>query len=93
VQCAWCEHIATSICHSGGRSNPSPPKIGCMSQTLPGWVKRNEVDNDEREGETTSERERLKAMEREVKQLRRANEILKLASAFFAQARTNPGSR
>jgi transposase len=61
-------------------------KIGCTSQTLLGWVKREEVDSGEREGVTTSERERLKALEREVKELRRANEILKLASAFFAQA-------
>lgn len=62
------------------------PKIGCTSQTLLGWVKREEVDSGEREGVTTPERERLKALEREVKELRRANEILKLASAFFAQA-------
>src|ERR1700733_15963056 len=62
------------------------PKIGCTSQTLLGWVKREEVDSGEREGVTTAERERLKALEREVKELRRANEILKLASAFFAQA-------
>jgi transposase len=61
-------------------------KIGCTSQTLLGWVKRDEVDSGEREGVSTSERERLKALEREVKELRRANEILKLASAFFAQA-------
>ena len=62
------------------------PKIRCTSQTLLGWVKRDEVDSGEREGVSTSERERLKALEREVKELRRANEILKLASAFFAQA-------
>ncbi|MGF7131145.1 transposase [Paraburkholderia sp. EB58] len=62
------------------------PKIGCTSQTLLDWVKRDEVDSGEREGVSTSERERLKALEREVKELRRANEILKLASAFFAQA-------
>jgi transposase len=61
-------------------------KIGCMSQTLLGWVKREEVDSGEREGVTTSEHERLKALGLEVKELRRANEILKLASAFFAQA-------
>jgi transposase len=53
---------------------------------IAGVVKRDEVDSGEREGVTTSERERLKALEREVKELRRANEILKLASAFFAQA-------
>jgi transposase-like protein len=62
------------------------PKIGCVPQTLLEWVKRDEVDSGQREGLTTSERERLKALEREVKELRRANEILKTASAFFAQA-------
>ncbi|MCY1206283.1 hypothetical protein D9M68_238870 [compost metagenome] len=62
------------------------PMIGCTSQTLLGWVKKEQVESGERDGVTTSERERLKALEREVKELRRANEILKLASAFFAQA-------
>ncbi|CAJ0790417.1 Insertion element IS6110 uncharacterized 12.0 kDa protein [Ralstonia condita] len=60
--------------------------IGCTSQTLLGWVKREQVNSSEQGGVTTSERERLKALERENKELRRANEILKLASAFFAQA-------
>jgi transposase-like protein len=62
------------------------PKIGCVPQTLLEWVKRDAVDSGQREGLTTSERERVKALEREVKELRRANEILKTASAFFAQA-------
>jgi transposase len=62
------------------------PKIGCVPQTLHEWVKRDEVDSGKREGVTTSEREHIKALEREVKELRRANEILKTASAFFAQA-------
>jgi transposase-like protein len=62
------------------------PKIGCVPQTLHEWVKRFEVDAGVREGVTTSEAQRLKDLEREVKELRRANEILKLASAFFAQA-------
>ena len=62
------------------------PKIGCVPQTLNEWVKRDEVDTGTRAGTTTSEHEREKALEREVKELRRANEILKLASAFFAQA-------
>ncbi len=62
------------------------PKIGCVPQTLLEWVKRQEVDNGQREGLSTSERERVKALEREVKELRRANDILKTASAFFAQA-------
>ena len=62
------------------------PKIGCVPQTLLEWVKRVEVDGGVREGITTSQAQRVKDLEREVKELRRANEILKLASAFFAQA-------
>lgn len=61
-------------------------KIGCTAPTLHAWVKRHEIDTGLREGITSEERERIKALEREVKELRRANEILKLASAFFAQA-------
>jgi transposase-like protein len=61
-------------------------KIGCTPETLRSWVKRNEVDRGRREGLTTEDRERLKALEKENKELRRANEILKTASAFFAQA-------
>ncbi len=57
-----------------------------MPQTLLEWVKRQEVDSGQREGLSSSERERIKALEREVKELRRANNILKTASAFFAQA-------
>ena len=62
------------------------PKIGCVAQTLHEWVKQHEIDTGVRDGLNTDERERIKALEREVKELRRANEILKLASAFFAQA-------
>ena len=62
------------------------PKIGCVPQTLNEWVKRVEVDTGVRDGVTTAEAQRVKELEREVKELRRANEILKLASAFFAQA-------
>ena len=62
------------------------PMIGCVPQTLLEWVKRDEVDSGQRDGLSTSERERMKALEREVKELRRANDILKTASAFFAQA-------
>ncbi len=62
------------------------PKIGCVPQTLLDWVKREEVDGGQRDSLTTSERDRLKQLERENKELRRANEILKTASAFFAQA-------
>jgi len=62
------------------------PKIGCTPQTLLKWIQRAEIDQGTRDGVTTAERERVIALEREVKELRRANEILKLASAFFAQA-------
>ena len=61
-------------------------KIGCVPQTLHEWVRKHEVDAGARPGITSDERERAKALEREVKELRRANEILKLASAFFAPA-------
>ena len=61
-------------------------KIGCTSETLRRWVRRAERDQGLREGPSTAEQDRIKALEREVRELRRANEILKLASAFFAQA-------
>ena len=62
------------------------PKIGCVPQILLDWVKQAEVDSGARTGLSTAEAQRIKDLEREVKELRRANEILKLASAFFAQA-------
>jgi transposase len=61
-------------------------KIGCTAETLRRWVRQGERDSGAREGPTTSEQQRVKELEREVRELRRANEILKLASAFFAQA-------
>jgi len=60
------------------------PKIGCTAETLQEWVKRTEIDAGQRAGTTTAEMQRIKDLEREVKELRRANEILKTASAFFA---------
>ena len=62
------------------------PKIGCVPQTLLEWVKRAEVDAGARPGTTTDEMQRIKDLERENKELRRANDILRTASAFFAQA-------
>ena len=61
-------------------------KIGCTSETLRRWVRQGERDQGLREGPTTPEQQRVKELEREVRELRRANEILKLASAYFAQA-------
>jgi transposase len=61
-------------------------KIGCTAETLRKWVRRAERDSGHRAGLTSTERERLKALERENRELKRANEILRKASAFFAQA-------
>jgi transposase len=61
-------------------------KIGCTAETLRRWVRQAERDSGQREGRTTAEQQRIKDLEREVRELRKANEILKLASAFFAQA-------
>jgi transposase-like protein len=62
------------------------PKIGCTTETLRRWVRQSERDSGRRAGVTSDERERLTALERENAELRRANEILRKASAFFAQA-------
>ena len=61
-------------------------KIGCVPQTLHGWVAQAERDAGKRPGPSTEERERIKALERENRELRQANEILRKASAYFAQA-------
>ena len=61
-------------------------KVGCSSETLRKWVRQAERDQGRRPGLTSEERERLKALERENLELRRANEILRKASAYFAQA-------
>ena len=61
-------------------------KIGCAAETLRSWVRQAERDQGLRDGMTTQERDRIKALEREVRELRQANEILRKASAYFAQA-------
>ena len=61
-------------------------KIGCTAETLRKWVRQAERDQGQRPGATTEERERIKTLEREVRELRQANEILRKASAYFAQA-------
>ena len=62
------------------------PKIGCVPHTLYEWMRKHEVDSGVRLGTTTADKDRLKELERENRELRKANEILKLASAFFARA-------
>lgn len=61
-------------------------KIGCTPETLRSWVRQAERDRGLRDGRTTEDRERVKALERENRELQRANEILRKASAYFAQA-------
>jgi len=61
-------------------------KIGCTAETLRRWVRQAEKDSGERAGATSAERGRIKELEREVRELRQANEILRKASAYFAQA-------
>ena len=61
-------------------------KIGCSANTLNDWVKKAEIDGGKRAAVTTEMTERLKALERENRELRQANEILRKASAYFAQA-------
>ena len=61
-------------------------KIGCSPDSLKAWLRQRQVNAGKVPGTTTDENERIKALEKEAKELRRANEILKTASAFFAQA-------
>lgn len=61
-------------------------KIGCKAETLRRWVRQAERDRGERAGPTTADQERIRALERENRELRQANEILRKASAYFAQA-------
>ena len=61
-------------------------KIGCTGETLRNWVRQAERDQGLRAGPPSDERERIKLLEREVRELRQANEILRKASAYFAQA-------
>ena len=61
-------------------------KLGCTAETLRKWVRQAQRDSGTRAGLTTAERDLLKQQEREIRELKRANEILRLASAYFAQA-------
>jgi transposase len=66
--------------------NSIASKIGCTAETLRKWVRRSEIDQGKRGGTTSSERERMRELERDNRELKRANEILRKAAAFFAQA-------
>mgnify|MGYP000932383046 CR=1 FL=1 len=78
---------SAGACGADGAGAPGiAGKIGCTAETLRLWVRRTERDQGLRPGLTTDERARMKALEREVRELRQANEILRKASAYFAQA-------
>jgi transposase len=68
-------------------------KIGCTGETLRKWVRQGERDSGVRPGTTSTEQQRIKDLEREVRELRKTNEILKLASAYFAQAELDRHNR
>jgi transposase len=68
-------------------------KIGCTTETLRKWVRQAERDAGQRLGTTTEERERIRTLEREVRELRQANEILRKASAYFAMAELDRRSK
>lgn len=68
-------------------------KIGCAAQTLHNWIRRQQIDAGQRPGLTSEEHERIKALERENRELRKVNEILRLASAYFAQAELDRHSK
>jgi transposase len=68
-------------------------KIGCTPQTLHDWVKKAEIDSGQRTGVPTEMTEKLKALERENRELRQANEILRKASAYFAMAELDRRSK
>jgi transposase len=73
--------------------NSIASKIGCSGETLRNWIRQSERDQGMRGGPTTDERERIKALERENRDLRQANEILRKASAYFAMAELDRRSR
>jgi len=85
---------AVRLVHEHGAEYPSQwaaiqsiaSKVGCTGETLRKWVRQAERDRGQRRGLTTDEQQRLKELEREVRELKRANEILRKASAYFAQA-------
>jgi transposase-like protein len=68
-------------------------KIGCTGETLRSWVRQAERDSGQRSGLTSDERARLRALERENRELRQANEILRKASAYFAAAELDRRSK
>jgi transposase len=86
ASCGWCRSTASSTAPQWAAIAAIAPKAGCTTETLRRWVRQAERDAGQRAGLTTDERAELKRLQREVVELKRANEILKKASAYFAQA-------
>src|SRR5690606_3033986 len=82
----WGHETGKEVLPRGAGAGGIAEKIGCSGETLRNWVRQAERDAGKRPGLTTTERERIKELERENRELRRANEILRKAAAFFAQA-------
>ena len=91
-RCGWCSPTKASTLHKRLRS-ARLQKIGCAPETLRGWVRQTERDQGRRAGPTTAEQERIRALEREGRELRQANEILRKASAYFAMAELDRRSK
>ena len=86
MRCVWFSITKASTLHAGQRSSSIAAKIGCTAQTLHEWVKKADRDSGCAPGIPADVAEKLKSLERENRELRQANEILRKASAYFAQA-------
>ena len=86
ARCTWRRSAAASTPRCGGRGGVDGAEDRLHAATLLGWIQRHDIDTGIRHGATTAEAWRVKELEREVKELRRANEIPKPASALFVQA-------
>ena len=85
-RCGWCLDHQGEHTSQWAAISSIAAKIGCSGETLRNWIRQSERDKGLRGGPSTDERERIKALERENRELRQANEILRKASAYFAMA-------
>ena len=86
VRFGWCGSTGATTARNGRRFCRSPRRSAARAESLRRWLRQAERDAGDRAGPTSDERARLKALERENRELRQANEILRKASAYFAQA-------
>lgn len=84
----WCRSIESQNPSLWAAVGSLAPKIGCVPQTLNEWMRMHELDNGVRQGTTTADKDRLQELERENREPRKANKILKLAGAFFLPTRS-----